>query len=329
MPRPATTAPPLDADILADDATTPDDSATNTAIARRGAQHQLQRQPTTLHELAALRSDALEVLETRLVLLETARKRSIRLTSPPDWSLSKAIDGTETGYLSDDGCDRVRPVLGIEIFNVSKHEKIESADGSCMYLIRGSGYCRDTNMTVEDVEGGRATNERFFARDSSLTGLALHLKVRKSARANLDGRIVRELAGLNRVAIEELRDAWVGTDKSTDQCARTHGYGSVDERHGGTREGAPDVEPPTCTVCKRPDGTPLPLKWRENKRFYGCANYDRHPQVKVTVDGDTWIAQQKKKHASAPAPDAAAAADIEDAKRQDAELAQREAKHGR
>jgi hypothetical protein len=41
--------------------------------------------PVTLSELAALKGEALEVIEARVQILETLRKAAIRATSPEDW----------------------------------------------------------------------------------------------------------------------------------------------------------------------------------------------------------------------------------------------------
>jgi hypothetical protein len=286
------------------------------------------RVPVTLDDLAALRGKAVEVLEARVLILETARKRAIRMTHPEDWVLFKSPDERIVAYLQDCGCERTRDILSIEIFDVTKAEKIMAPDGqSYVYVQHGSGRSRLTLQTVEGMIGGRSSTDDF-TRDA--TGAILELLVMKATRANLDGNIARELMGLKSVPIDELADAWKGTTKSTEHCRKGRGFGTGDERLGATREGVPDVPPPTCTVCKGPDGQPLPLVYREGRNgkggFYGCRNYKQHEGTKVTVDAAKWEQQQRAKQPPSQAAAAPTQADLDEIKRQDAEILAREAK---
>lgn len=251
--------------------------------------------PVTVNDLAALKGEAIEVLDARIQILEVARKRAIRMTSPEDWVLFKAKDDRITGYLQDAGCDRIRDITGIEVYNVTEPERIMSADGqSFMYVIRGDGRSRLTMQVVEQMEGGRMSTDDFC---KDKTGIALELVVRKAARANLDGNIVRELAGLKSVPLEELIAGWEGTNKKAEHCRKGRGFGTQDERHGAAREGEPDVEPPTCKYCE-PSGS-VKMVYRKSDRgdFYGCPNYKSHPNQKYTVDVKKWVGEQEKKKA--------------------------------
>jgi hypothetical protein len=287
---------PVEPEVLGPDVDLPD----TTAVAR--LRHPAV--PVTVNDLAALRGEAVEIIEARILVLETARMRAIRMTHPEDWVLFKAPDDRITGYLQDAGCDRVRDITGIEVFGISEPEKITSSDGkSFMYLIRGNGRSRLTMQVVEQMEGGRMSTDDF-ARDK--TGAALELAVRKAARANLDGNITRELAGLKTVPLEELQKAWDGTGKKWEHCRFGRGFGTRDERLGGMKAGEPPVEPPTCTACPPdPKTGPVKLKYRQGKDgrkpFYGCPNYEKHPQQKVIVDAEKWVAEQTAKATAATA----------------------------
>lgn len=246
---------------------------------------------TTVNELASMKGEALEILDARIQILETARKRAIRMTSPEDWLLFKSPDGRVTGYLQDCGCDRIRDITGIEIFGITEPQRIVADDAkSFMYIIRGSGRSKLTQQVVEDMEGGRQSTDDFC---KGKQGSELELSVRKAARANLDGNITRELAGLKSVPLDEMIAAWEGTKKSADNCRKGRGFGSQDERHGASKEGVPDVQPPMCPVCK------IPLVYRPGKGdrapFYGCRQYESHKDQKVFVDAGKWIAEQKAK----------------------------------
>jgi len=295
------------------DADDPIDLAPATALTPTDPRHPAV--PITLDELAAQRGVAAEIFDARMTILEVARRRGIRMTHPEDWVLFKAPDGRVTGYLQDCGAERARDVLSVDIYNVADPVKIPSADGkSFMYVQRADGRSRITGQIVESMEGGRESTEDFCR---GVSGAALELKVRKATRANLDGNIARELMGLKNVPIGELLAAWEGTDKSTEHCRRGRGFGTQNERHGGTRENEPDVDPPTCTACAPVNGQPVKLKYRpasgSRAAFFGCPNYQKHPDKKIVVDAAEWIAQQQRD-----------AKDRDDAKQQDAELAARE-----
>jgi len=255
--------------------------------------------PVTLSELAALKGEAVEIIEARVQVLETLRKASIRATSPEDWLLFKAPEeqgGQVVGYLQDCGADRVRDLYGIEIFDVSKPEKIVGNDpGVFHYLIRASGRCKLTRQVVEEMEGGRSSTDDFC---KGKTGAELELLVRKAARANLDGNITRELAGMKSVPLNDLTDAWTGTKKLVDHCRRGRGFGTRDERVGGRSEKAPDVDPPICPHCKT-TGVYRPAKGNR-AAFYGCPNYTKHESQKFYVDAARWIADQRAKRADTP-----------------------------
>ena len=250
--------------------------------------------PVTVDELAALKGEAVAIIDARVQVLETLRKSSIRATGPEDWLLFRAPveqGGQVVGYLQDCGAERVRPIWGIEVYNVSKPEKIAGGDpGSFTYLISGDGRCSITHQVIEQIEGGRSSGEDFV---KGKTGAELELLVRKAARANLDGRITRELAGMKSVPLDEVRAAWVGTTKNVDQCRRGRGFGTHDERVGGRSDKAPDVDPPVCPHCK---ATGVYRAAKGNRAaFYGCPNYEKHPTQKFIVDAAKWVADHQTK----------------------------------
>lgn len=181
--------------------------------------------PSTLTDLAVRKGEALEIIQARVQILATVRKAALRATNPEDWVMYRAPDGSEVGYLQDCGCDRVRDLFGIEIFNVSQPERISAGD-SFMYVLRGDGRCHLTKQTVEAIEGGRSSTDDFVSaeRAKALTPAQIELTVRKAARANLDGNITRELSGLKSVPINELAEAWAGTGKDVKRCHAGRGY---------------------------------------------------------------------------------------------------------
>lgn len=264
--------------------------------------------PVSLNELAARKGEAIEILEARILILETARARAIRMTAPEDWVLFKSPDDRVTGYLQDAGCDRIRDVTGIEVFGVTEPQREASADGqSFMYLIRGNGRSRLTLQVVEDMEGGRMSTDDF-CRDKK--GVALELAVRKAARANLDGNIVRELAGLKSVPLEDLQKAWEGTGKNWDHCRKGRGFGTKEERSGGERADAPKLAPPHCDVC----GKVGVFRTSARGGFYGCSDWRAHQDRKWSVDLKDWEKDPRSKAAQAPTPETSTQAPAQESK---------------
>lgn len=250
--------------------------------------------PTSLNELAALKGEAIEIVEARALVLGTLRTASIKATSPEDWLLFKAPDeqgGQIVGYLQDCGCDRVRDLWGIEIYGVGAPQKVTGAEpGIFHYLIAGDGRCKITRQVIEAIEGGRSSTDDFC---KGKAGVELELLVRKAARANLDGNITRELAGMKSVPLDELRAAWTGSSKKIENCRRGRGFGTAAERLGANKESAPDVEPPVCPHC----GTKGAYRQAKGDRgaFYGCPQYAKHSDKKWIVDAAKWIAEHQSK----------------------------------
>lgn len=256
--------------------------------------------PITLEELAALKGGAAEIIDARIQSLKTARLGAIRATYPEDWLLFKAPEeqgGQIVGYLQDSGCQRVRDVFGISIYDVSDPpEKVVGVDpGVFFYITKGDGTCSMTGQTIERQEGGRASTEDFCR---GKEGIALELAVRKASRANLDGQIVRELAGLSSVPIAELEAAWTGTHKKVDMCRRGRGFGTKEQRAGGDRADAPKVVPPNCGVC----GAVAVFRTSQRGGFYGCSKWKEHENRKWTIDLKEWEKDPRSKpQASTPA----------------------------
>lgn len=243
-------------------------------------------QPFSVTDLAAL-DQGIMIMERKLQIIKTLRAASIALTFPQDWVLFKAEDRI-TGYLQDAGCDRVKDMWGIQIEKIGDLEKIEDpADeqGVFGYSITGEGYSKVTGQAVERMTGIRYSDEDFII-SRKLKPIKLDAEVKKAARANLDGSILRELAGLKSVPIEELDQVWSGSWKKSDKCPRGRGFGTADERAGGASEksGVAPEDVPKCGICK--DTPPLVFRPARGDRaaFWGCRQYASHPNDKVFVD---------------------------------------------
>jgi hypothetical protein len=176
------------------------------------------------------------------------------LTFPQDWVLFKAEERI-TAYLQDIGCQRVIDLFGIKQFDLSAFTREEAEDnsGDFSVSITGSALCERTGQTLLNITGTRYSYERFIT-DRKLRTLQIEPEVRKAARANLDGNMVRELAGLKSVPVEELDAVWAAAGqkwKNHALCPKGRGFGSQAERQGATVQQS-EIEPqfqPRCGTC--------------------------------------------------------------------------------
>lgn len=262
--------------------------------------------PTTINELAALDKDqGLAIIEQRTKIFHSMRMASIALTFPGDWTLFKDRDGRIAGYLGDQGCDRIKKMWGIQVNNLGLMRRIEDADHveEFAYGITGDGVCGLTGEAVFDMEGIRYSTEKYATEKPE--GIQRTVAVQKAARANLDGSITRELAGMKSVPSQELDKAWEGTWKKSELCNKARGFGSADERVGGENEksGVSPQDIPFCSFCE----PKVKLVYRPAKKFYGCPNYNSHPDDKMILPLEDLlkkIANKKAKPVDAREPGA-------------------------
>lgn len=160
---------------------------------------------------------AVKLIETRVRLLETLRLASIRATYPSDWIIHTSLDSTgaivsQRGYLQDIGAERAGKVWGIEVGSPAIEYK-EFPDGTFGWWMIAEAFSKVTGERLDYVEGARWSGDRFFQRSTGPDEKVDPVDVRKSAWANLHGRAVRALSGLNGVPIEMLRQAGVDVAK--------------------------------------------------------------------------------------------------------------------
>ena len=186
----------------------------------------------SLDDLASRLDEGKAIIVARESILATARAAAIRMTDPEDWLLFKDKQGREVAYLQDCGCERVRPIFGISTYDVSPPQKVSLTEGGFIYMITGSGRCGLTQEIIESVTGGRASTDDYIAKqDPAPKGAQLELLVMKAARSNLEGNIVRALAGLKSVPITQIMDAYQGTSKGLRGRFREgRGYGKQSDR---------------------------------------------------------------------------------------------------
>lgn len=260
--------------------------------------------PITLEEIAALGAEESEqIIKARVQIIKTLRSASIRQTHPSDWVLYKDTNtGRVLAFLEDKGCQRLMDLWGIEITKITAPERHNAEDGnSYSFNIMGDGFCKLTRRAMVSVEGVRYSTERF-ATDKP-EGLERENAVRKAARANLEGRIVRNLAGLNGVPLEEL--VTVSGDKDFEaKASKGRGYGSQAERRGAQGQESNDIPvefQPKCDTCQGPmkfvpAGTTQ--QGKPYKAFWSCkASRDHKP----SIPHEQALAEAKRMQAEAAA----------------------------
>lgn len=182
-----------------------------TPAIRRTTGSLLERWVEAGPEQALQRADAL------VKTLEVLRVASIKATYPSDWIIhvSRDKDGniiSQRGYLQDIGAERGGKVWGIEVGSPII-ERENHPDGTFSYNMLADAWSKVTGERAENVEGSRWSGDKFFSRSVGPDEKIDPSDVRKAAFANLHGRAVRALAGLNGVPLDVLRTAGVDIGK--------------------------------------------------------------------------------------------------------------------
>src|SRR3990167_11073384 len=144
---------------------------------------------------------AIKRLETMVKMLDQLRIASIRATYPSDWVITTSVDRdgqiiSQRGYLQDIGAERAGKVWGIEVGNPAI-EREDFPDGTYSYHMIAEAWSKVTGERLDYAEGSRWSGDSFFQRPRDPDYKIDPTDVRKSAYANLHGRAVRALSGLN------------------------------------------------------------------------------------------------------------------------------------
>jgi hypothetical protein len=157
-------------------------------------------------------------VESRVRALEVLRVASIKASYPSDWLIHTSLDPEgnvirQVGYLQDVGAERAGKIWGIEIGQPAI-EREEFPDGTFAYHMVAEAWSKVTGERLDYVEGSRWSGDPFFAKQVKNEGDRVDpIDVRKAAYANLHGRAVRALSGLNGVPLDVLRQAGLDIGK--------------------------------------------------------------------------------------------------------------------
>lgn len=154
-------------------------------------------------------AEAMKRLDSMVAMLAALRAASIRATYASDWLIHTAVDRDgavirQVGYLQDCGAERAAKPWGIELGTPAIEREEFPADGTVAYHMSAEAWSKVTGERIERVDGSRWSGDPFFSRGRDEDDKVDPTDVRKAAYANLHGRAVRALAGLNAVPLDVL-----------------------------------------------------------------------------------------------------------------------------
>jgi hypothetical protein len=205
---------------------------------------------------------------------EVLRTACIALTYPEDW----VIHGGKFGYLQDKGAQRVAPAWGIELPRTQELVwEEQEVKGHFAYMVAGTGRCQRTEREEMDI-GGRSTADDLYAKqwakalelDDVAAQVRIRLDVRKAALANLHGRLIRKLTGLNSVPVEKLKEYGVDTSRCTGVTYQSGTKQGTPDRQGGSGISDAQVKKIVVLVTKERrvmDDKGDPPSWRETEEM--------------------------------------------------------------
>ncbi|HEY3175652.1 MAG TPA: hypothetical protein VGK94_07815 [Candidatus Polarisedimenticolia bacterium] len=210
---------------------------------------------------------AIAIFEARTRLLAALDKATILSTSSADWTKFKDLKGNERAMLNADGCRKVMPLHGVEIYNLRGPdgdpisepiivEHHEDDEVSYSAIIIGDAvskfHIRQPDGSLSDpivlrrelgIRAERNSDEGFTGRGviSSTNRATMLNDLKSSTRTLLDTKAVRILTATARRDVTDLKE--FGLDPV--RMVEGGGYGTGDERRSSqaaTSESKADVE---------------------------------------------------------------------------------------
>jgi len=165
------------------------------------------------------REDSLVTVEEAIARAEKAveiysriSQISLKMTKPADWVLQ---DGTP--YLMESGAQKIANLWGIDISGKETSEEWQEDPKGKYYIfiVKGMAYSKKLNRVIED-EGTCSQRDKFFG----MVGKELKplesvdkTMIRKKAQTNLNNRLIKKMAGISGITIEDLKEAGIDVSK--------------------------------------------------------------------------------------------------------------------
>jgi hypothetical protein len=200
-----------------------------------------------IDRLASMENAAV-IFERRAQLIESCYLIALKRTRPQDWVLFKMPDGSMNGMLKASGADLVAEVYGVQVENlrpidaagIFKPERLSYSSGA--YALRGTCdvWSAVNGRRIYNLEAARRSDEDFTGRTVDAEGRLTHDKEKRVEALDTDLRSsvltlirtkgVRIVCGMTRVPSTDLERAWKGSEKTLEQCAKGHGFGTSSGR---------------------------------------------------------------------------------------------------
>lgn len=186
-----------------------------------------------------VKPEATAIVDRLAKVAETARHQAIYRTQVRDWILSKAKDGSRTAFPNVNACRAIAEIFQIRILNVSPVRVEKDETGRTIGTISGDGVSLFTGSFAANVVVSKIGGKNNFAgRDPGEVG---DVDLKTATRTALESRIVKLLANVGRLTIDELAGHFgVSVDDIERGATLGQGYGKSKERENATREAGGD-----------------------------------------------------------------------------------------
>lgn len=158
--------------------------------------------------------DKIRNAEESVELYNRISSVSLKMTKEGDWVLQ---DGSP--YLMESGAQKIANLWGIDISGKKVTEEWQEDEKGKYFIIIVSGvaYSKKLNRYIEE-EGTCSQRDKFFGKvGTELKKLEDVDKtlIRKKAHTNLNNRLIKKMAGIAGVTVEDLKEAGLDISKIT------------------------------------------------------------------------------------------------------------------